>query len=86
MAGEAGGRSYVGSLQHKAHRKDDPHSDRLLAPSGRFEPPLFDRFHGGEVEILVSSRALNKHILDSAGVVDMNFRVCPAFYTPGNWV
>ena len=76
MAGEAWSRSYVGSLQRKAHREDDPHSDRLLAPSGGFEPPLFDRFHGGEVEILVSSRTLNKNLLDSACVVDMNFQQC----------
>ena len=74
MAGEAWSQSYVGSLQRKAHREYDPHSDRLLAPSGGFELPLFDRFHSGEVEILVSSRALNKNILDSACVADMNFQ------------
>ena len=74
MAGEEQSQPYVGSLQGKSHRQHDPHSNGLLAPSGGFEPPLFDRFHSGEVEILVSGRALNQDILDSACVADMNFQ------------
>ena len=74
MAGEEQSRQYIGSLQRKSHWEHDPHSNGLLAPSGGFEPPLFDRFHSGEVEILVSSRALNKDILDSACIADMNFQ------------
>ena len=74
MAGKEWSRSYVGSLQHKAHRKYDPHSDRLLAPSGGFEPPLFDCFHSSEIEILVSGRALDQDLLDSACVTYINFQ------------
>ena len=74
MAGEEQSRQYDSSLQSKPHREHDPHSDGLLAPSGGFEPPLFDGFHRGEVEVLVSGRALNKHILDPACVADMNFQ------------
>jgi hypothetical protein len=74
VAGEEQSQQYVGSLQGKSHRQHDPHSNGLLAPSGGFEPPLFDRFHSGEVEILVSGRALNQDILDSACVADMNFQ------------
>jgi hypothetical protein len=76
VAGEEQSQQYVGSLQGKSHRQHDPHSDGLLAPSGGFEPPLFDRFHSGEVEILVASRALNKDLLDPACVADMNFQQC----------
>jgi hypothetical protein len=74
VAGEEQSRQYVGSFQGKSHREHDPHSDGLLAPSGGFKPPLFDRFHSGVVEILVSGRALNKDILDSACVADTNFQ------------
>ena len=52
------------SLQRKSHWEHDPHSNGLLAPSGRFEPPLFDCFHSGEVEVLVPGRALHQDVLD----------------------
>ena len=74
MAGAEKSRQYDSLLQRKSHWEHDPHSNGLFAPSGRFEPPLFDCFHSGEVEVLVSSRALNKDILDSTCVADMNFQ------------
>jgi hypothetical protein len=89
MAGEEQSRQYDSSLQSKPHREHDPHSDGLLAPSGGFEPPLFDGFHRGEVEVLVSGRALNKHILDPACVADMNFqqrRTLNTLSSCGLWV
>jgi hypothetical protein len=74
MAGEEQSQQYVGSLQRKSHREHDPDSNGLLAPSGGFKSPLFDRFHSGEVEALVSSRAFNQDIFDAACVADMNFQ------------
>jgi len=65
---------YDDSLQRKAHREHDPHSDRLLTSSSRFESPLFDRFHSGKIEILVSGRALHQDILDFACVTYVNFQ------------
>lgn len=73
-AGEEQSRQDDSSLQRKSHREHDPHGDGLLASSSGFEPPLFDGFHSGEVEILMSGRALNKDILDPACVADMNFQ------------
>ena len=89
MAGAEKSRQYDSLLQRKSHWEHDPHSNGLFAPSGRFEPPLFDCFYGGEVEILVSSRALHKDILDSASVVDMNFqqrRALDPLSSCGLWV
>jgi len=74
LAGEEQSRQDDSSFQRKSYREHDPHSDGLLAPSGRFEAPLFDCFHSGEVEILVSGRALDQDLLDSACVADMNFQ------------
>jgi hypothetical protein len=73
VAGKQQRWQYDSSLQGKSHREHDPHSNGLLAPSGRFEPPLFDCFHSGKVEILVSGRAFDQDILDPACVADMNF-------------
>ena len=74
MAGEEQSRQDDSLFQRKSYREHDPHSDGLFAPSSRFEPPLFDGFHSGKVEILMSGRALNKDILDSACIADMNFQ------------
>ena len=74
MAGEEQSRQDDSLFQRKSYREHDPHSDELFAPSSRFEPPLFDGFHSGKVEILMSGRALNKDILDPACVADMNFQ------------
>ena len=76
MAGEAQSRPDDSSFQRKSYREHDPHSDGLFAPSSRFEPPLFDGFHSGKVEILMSGRALDQDLLDSACVADMNFQQC----------
>src|SRR5215475_7169279 len=76
LAGEEQSRQDDSSFQRKSYREHDPHSDGLLAPSGRFEAPLFDCFHSGEVEILVSGRALDQDVLDSACVTYMNFQQC----------
>ena len=74
MADEAQSRQDDSSFQRKSYREHDPHRDGLFAPSGRFEPPLFDCFHSSEVEILVPSRALDQDVLNSACVADMNFQ------------
>ncbi len=89
MAGEERGRQYDGSLQGKSHWEHEPHSDRPLTLFGGFESPLFDRFHSGEVEILVSSRPLNKDVLDSACATYVNFQQCralEALSSRGLWV
>ena len=74
MADEAQSRQDDGSFQRKSYREHDPHSDGLFAPSSRFEPPLFDGFHSGKVEILMSGRALYQDILDFACVTYVNFQ------------
>jgi hypothetical protein len=73
-AGAEQSRQYDGSLQRKAHWEHDPHRDRLLASPGGFKAPLFDRFHSGKIEILVSGRALHQDILDFACVTDVYFQ------------
>jgi hypothetical protein len=78
MASEEQSRQDDSSFQRKSYREHDPHRDGLLAPFGRFEPPLFDCFHSSEVEILVSSRALDQDVLDSACVTYINFQQCRA--------
>ena len=74
MADEEQSRQDDSSFQRKSYWEHDPHRDGLLAPFGRFEPPLFDCFHSSEVEILVSSRALDQDVLDSACVTYINFQ------------
>ena len=74
VAGEEQSWRYAGSFQCKAHWEHDPHSDGLLASSGGFESPLFDRFHSGKIEILMSGRALHQDIPDFACVTYVNFQ------------
>ncbi len=74
MADEERSRHYSGSLQGKSHWEHDPDRDGSMALSSRFEASLFDCFYRGEVEILVSSRALDKDVLDHASVTHINFQ------------